>query len=408
MDNTLISEDLLKQGEQWLNQLPLEWQEWLTNNIERGCSVDELMQILQKNGLGFSQQQTENSIMPDIEQRIEQDEITLQNQIIDLLLEQNDANVITEKLQRSASKTPKALLELIEKIKQSALFLRLQDTTHQLKKREWLLSSLDQMAQLNPYYHQQIPRIITPKFHDFIQNYYSQHRPVILTQGIEHWAALKKWTPEYFAKTIGEGLIEIQMGRDELADFERQSLRLKHMMSMREYVAQVLQAGETNNFYMTANNSAKSQQAVGVLYEDMADFGAGYCDLTQKNNLSFIWFGPKGTFTPLHHDLTNNMLVQIYGRKKVTLIPAMQTPHLYNDRWVFSQISDPNTVDLKQFPDFAQVTPVECIIGAGEALFIPMGWWHTVESLDVSISVSFTHFNAPNQFVGQFPRAANE
>lgn len=403
----LISEDLLKQGEQWLENLPDEWKIWLTENIERGCSPDELVQILQQNGLGFSAVQTTQSELSASEV-VQHSDTDLQQKIIDLLLLQQSSQKIAEQLSTQTTQSLHELLQSIEKIKQSPLFIRLQDTTHQLHKREWLLASLDKMAQLNPNYHQQIPKIVTPPFKTFIRDYYSQHRPVILTKGVQHWAALKKWTPEYFAQTIGDGLIEIQMGRDELQDFERQSPRLKHMISMREYVEKVLQAGESNNFYMTANNSAKSQQAVGVLYADMANFGQGYCDLSQKNSLSFIWFGPKGTFTPLHHDLTNNMLLQIYGRKKVTLIPAIQTPHLYNDRWVFSQISDPKKVDLTQFPHFKQVTPVECVIGPGEALFIPMGWWHTVESLDVSISVSFTHFNAPNQFVEQFPRAINE
>ncbi len=32
------------------------------------------------------------------------------------------------------------------------------------------------------------------------------------------------------------------------------------------------------------------------------------------------------------------------------------------------------------------------VVEPGELLFIPVGWWHAVRSLDVSMSLSFTNF----------------
>ncbi len=46
---------------------------------------------------------------------------------------------------------------------------------------------------------------------------------------------------------------------------------------------------------------------------------------------------------------------------------------------------------------------LECEIGPGDALFLPIGWWHHVEALDVSISVSFTNFAADNDFFSDYP-----
>ncbi|NUG52732.1 cupin-like domain-containing protein, partial [Acinetobacter lactucae] len=66
--------------------------------------------------------------------------------------------------------------------------------------------------------------------------------------------------------------------------------------------------------------------------------------------------------------------------------------------------SNANKIDFEKYPLAKSITPVECILNAGDALFIPIGWWHSVESLDVSISISFTHFKAPNHYVDRFPK----
>lgn len=406
-----ITEQLIQAGHNWLNQLPLEWQNWLTENLERGCAPEELLHILKQNGFDLSL--TLNNTDEVTTDRMANETVlgdSQEDHIINLLLHGLSPFEVTRQTY-DESKTNlnfEHYAAHIDQLYQSTLFRRLQKEHHLRKKREWLISTLDQLQQLSAVNYTTINRIKTPKFKDFIVQYYSQHHPVIITDGIKHWPALNKWTPEYFAEVVGDQLVEVQMGRNQVQDFERKSTLLKQMIPMKAFVEKVLNAGASNDFYLTANNAQNSKSAVTKLYGDIADFGKGYCNVAQQNSLSFIWFGPKGTFTPLHHDLTNNMLVQIYGRKKVTLVPALQTPHLYNDRWVFSEISNLEDVDLKRYTEFKHVTRISLVLEPGEALFIPIGWWHTVESLDVSISVSFTHFNAPNHFSQTFPKAYNE
>jgi len=61
---------------------------------------------------------------------------------------------------------------------------------------------------------------------------------------------------------------------------------------------------------------------------------------------------------------------------------------------VYSPV-DPEHPDLDAFPEFAEASVKEVVISPGEALFIPVGFWHHVRSLEVSISVSFTTSRDP-------------
>jgi ribosomal protein L16 Arg81 hydroxylase len=39
------------------------------------------------------------------------------------------------------------------------------------------------------------------------------------------------------------------------------------------------------------------------------------------------------------------------------------------------------------------------LLDPGQVLFLPVGWWHHVRSMDISISLSFTNFRAANDYV---------
>jgi len=89
---------------------------------------------------------------------------------------------------------------------------------------------------------------------------------------------------------------------------------------------------------------------------------------------------------------------QLYGEKEFTVIPPSQTEYVYPDPknpWV-SLIDNQRNPDLKKFPLFAKATPLSFVVGPGETMFIPNGWWHTAHSVTPTISVALDVLNASN------------
>jgi ribosomal protein L16 Arg81 hydroxylase len=93
---------------------------------------------------------------------------------------------------------------------------------------------------------------------------------------------------------------------------------------------------------------------------------------------------------------------QLVGRKRWRLASPLQTPRLYNTRSVFSPV-DLAAPDLARFPRLAGVQVFDVVLGPGETLFVPLGWWHQVEALDTSLSISFTNLDVPNCFSYHHP-----
>jgi hypothetical protein len=126
-------------------------------------------------------------------------------------------------------------------------------------------------------------------------------------------------------------------------------------------------------------------------------------DEPQRN----VWLGPKGTRTPLHTDPYHNIFCQVLGYKYVRLYPPEATESVYPRGVDENGINESNTsmVEIKfdrevegnvvvedgeVFPRFAEWREfMEVIVGPGECLYIPAGWWHYIESLTMSYSVSF-------------------
>lgn len=278
-----------------------------------------------------------------------------------------------------------------------------QEIAETLLKRNWLMRTYDVLSALDPRYSQAVERIATPPFDEFICEYYSKQLPVVLAGGASHWPASRNWSPEYFAEHFGDVEIEVQQKRESDPLYERNSGKHKGRIRMKEFVRMVREAAKSNDFYMTANNTKGSKAGLTSLFQEIGEFGPGYNQVDQDRSGMFLWFGPAGVVTPLHYDLTNNFLLQVYGRKEVQLIPALQTPYCYNDVGVFSAAEFPN-FDENRHPLMKKVRPLTVVLSPGEALFIPIGWWHRVEGMDISISVSFTNLRAPNNFYADFPR----
>jgi hypothetical protein len=166
-------------------------------------------------------------------------------------------------------------------------------------------------------------------------------------------------------------------------------------MRFGEFIAKVRTAGVTNDFYLTANNNTNNKTALAELWDDVVQVPE-YLD-SRDRMAGFLWFGPAGTITPFHHDLTNNFMAQVIGRKRVKLAPSWDMPLMANDFHVFSRL-DGRVVPSAPQPGLGEPQVLECMLNPGEILFLPVGCLHFVEGVEISVTVSFTNFLFDNDF----------
>lgn len=265
-----------------------------------------------------------------------------------------------------------------------------------LAKRDWLLRSLVDLRALSDR-TSGIMRYRTIGAEQFLDLHYASNRPAILTEEIAGWPALQRWTPEYLKQKIGDGPVEYQGGRDGDQDYELRKDNHRRTMPFADFIDRITAEQGGNDAYVTAYNSARNAETLAPLVDDLGAIDH-LLDPQAENASGMMWIGPAGTFTPLHHDLTNNLLVQITGSKQIVMVPPEELPRLYNDTHVFSQIRDLENLDLTRFPEAAGLRVHRIALNAGEALFIPLGWWHQVVATDFSVSITFTNFRWRNDF----------
>ncbi|KAL8775532.1 MAG: hypothetical protein Q9209_000028 [Squamulea sp. 1 TL-2023] len=260
-----------------------------------------------------------------------------------------------------------------------------------------------------------IQSAIAPSMQAF-ENHMKTAQPLCIKDALTHWPAMheRPWSsPSYLLdRTLGgRRLIPVELGRSYTdADWGQSIITFREFME--KYMMSDV-ADPTKLGYL-AQHDLFSQ--IPSLRNDIAI--PDYCytvppPLTASGSaaegkppaaqleepLLNAWFGPAGTVSPLHTDPYHNILCQVVGKKYIRLYSPDQTDKLYpkgvEDGGV--DMSNTSEVDAEaalekldpDYPLFRQARYVEIILAEGECLYIPMGWWHYVRSLSVSLSVSF-------------------
>jgi len=231
---------------------------------------------------------------------------------------------------------------------------------------------------------------------EFLENHYSANRPVVLVGAMRNWRALTAWTSEYLKAQCGHATVEVMTGRNADERYEINLQRHRENMLFADYVDLAANGGETNDYYLVANNHLFENENFFPLLDDIEPLPE-YLNLNTWAGNTFFWYGPAGTVTPLHHDVGNIFMAQVRGCKRIRLISPDQTHLVYNDLGVYSAV-DCEAPDYDKFPLFRQVSQIELVLEPGEVLFLPVGWWHHVRALDESITVSFMNFVFPNEY----------
>jgi len=234
-------------------------------------------------------------------------------------------------------------------------------------------------------------------------------KPLKILGGASKWKAVRSWSPAYLRNAIKDTPVALSINSKGVFDYNNSALtgpvHVIKDVRFRDAVDEVLRCSDVSNkFCYIQQHSIREQFSCLV---DELDYPPWiiYPNVFFETNL---WFGSKGCFSPLHFDRSDNFLVQVHGRKHVTLFAPDDNEFLYqnlHDNLPHCSQINLLTPDLDQFPLFKQATAFSVFLDPGDALYIPKHWWHAVYSLETSISLNYWWMRLPELFVHLLRRA---
>lgn len=229
----------------------------------------------------------------------------------------------------------------------------------------------------------------------FLHDYVHAKRPLIVRNATPAWPAMKTWTPEYFKRRFPSKMVQVsydeQMSFSDFIDgVLASSLEnpgpYMYRLFLHEHLPEVLPDLSPPNPYAFPRRYASPLM---MEYWRRPD---GY--------LKLLIGGIGGRFPVMHFDGDNAhaTITEIYGDKEFIVYSPDDTPYMYPSpkRANHSLIDDPRQQDLQRFPLLRKATQYRSILGPGDMVFVPCGWWHTARALSPSISVGMNTLDDSN------------
>uniref|UniRef100_UPI00398F5827 hypoxia-inducible factor 1-alpha inhibitor isoform X2 n=1 Tax=Pristiophorus japonicus TaxID=55135 RepID=UPI00398F5827 len=254
------------------------------------------------------------------------------------------------------------------------------------------------------------------------------NEPVVLTDTNLVYPALK-WDLDYLQENIGDGDFSIYVAKTHTFLYydEKKMVNFKNFkpksrreeMKFSEFVETLgkIEQGDDRYYLQQTLNDTVGKKIV----MDFLGFNWNWINKQQtKRNWgqltsNLLLVGMEGNVTPAHYDEQQNFFAQIKGYKRCILFPPDQFDCLYPypvhhpcDRQ--SQVDFENP-DYERFPNFRNVVGYETVVGPGDVLYIPMYWWHHIESLldgGITITVNFWYKGAPTPKRIEYPLKSHQ
>ncbi len=229
---------------------------------------------------------------------------------------------------------------------------------------------------------------------EFRREHSSVGVPVVLGDAIDHWKARSVFTFDYFEREFGEREVEVHGKPCRMSDFI-DLMRRSTFENPAPYPGKLSLDRDFPELlpFVTPRHPLMLPDRIGSRWLPHSVLG-------HASSYEIFFGGPGGTFPYVHYDYMglHALINQLVGEKEFIVVPPWQTDCVYPDPrnpWV-SQVNDLKNPDLKRFPKAANATVLSFVVGPGETMFIPNGWWHTTVSRTLTISVAYDLLDRTN------------
>lgn len=268
---------------------------------------------------------------------------------------------------------------------------------------------------------------------EFASQIESKNVPAVFNGCIKDWKAFVNWNPangglDYLQERVGSSTVEamlsktapvfygdirsherVQLPFSTFIDFCKQSMlntdssggsllqSERHQDAVTDVDQESMLSGDVpQQIYLAQVPIMNSEDRERVQLEGLREDIQTPTFLETKELASVnLWMNNAQSRSSTHYDPHHNLLCVVAGSKQVVLWPPSASPFLY-PMPVYGEASNHSSIALEN-PDFSLYPRAKCsmdysqkvILHAGDALFIPEGWFHQVDSDDLTIAVNF-------------------
>ena len=215
-----------------------------------------------------------------------------------------------------------------------------------------------------------------PSYEQFLIATQILTKPIIIKQSMEESKILKDWNLTYFYKHLANREIVTYQTEEDGRYRDQGAFKIK---------------ADPFLFSLETPQKDKKHYFVGGLpldyfYELENDLEypkfLNHDSIISRRLKPLLWFGAPSQ-TDLHYDIRYNVMMQVWGEKKILLYPPTKMKNFYPENLpslsMFSKIINPSKTNLNHFPRFKKITPIKVYLKRGDILFIPLFWWHFVQ-----------------------------
>jgi hypothetical protein len=217
--------------------------------------------------------------------------------------------------------------------------------------------------------------------------------PLHLRGGALAWKAFHKWSLPYLRETLAETPVTLAKTSFGVFDYNANAttgpVTELERLPFTQAVDAVLASSEAGTDFSYIQQHSIADKFPQILKDVNRP---QWLDPTKFMYEVNLWLGSAGCFSPLHYDLADNFLVQISGRKHLTLFSKNDGNFLYpnlGQELDHCSMVDVRRPDLARFPQFRKAQAYSVLLEPGDVIYIPRRWWHAVHSLDTAISVNY-------------------